>query len=194
MSRSLSRFPALSRVSKYLGEAEIHDLDGALFREHHVRRLDIAVEDAVTMRVGECFEDARDELNGLLDRESRLALKDLEIAFTGDELHRDEESVLLRIDVHVEHGDDIRMVELRGRLCFAQETLTDVFDFHELLHEHLVRHDAIQPRVFGTIDDAHAASADLLDELVTFAAELFFDNLMVRQLGGPFRWFVLELL
>ena len=62
--------------------------------------------------------------------------------------------MLLGIDVHIEDGDDVGMVELSCRLGLTEETVADVFDLHELLHEHLVRHDAIQPRVFGTIDDA----------------------------------------
>lgn len=53
------------------------------------------------MCVGKRFKNASNKLNRLLDRESGLPLKDIEIAFTRDELHRDEEPVLLGVHVHV---------------------------------------------------------------------------------------------
>ena len=58
------------------------------------------------------------------------------------------------------------MEQLRGRLRFAQEARLDLAAERQLGRQQLDRDLPLQPLVLGTIDDAHAAPADLAVELV----------------------------
>ena len=70
------------------GDAEVHDLDLALFGDHDVTRLDVAVHDACTVRVVECLEDAVDVAHGVFDRHGSLG-DDVLQQRAADELHHD---------------------------------------------------------------------------------------------------------
>ena len=52
------------------GDAEVHDLDLALARDHDVRRLDVAVDHAGDVRVRERLADLLRDLDGVPDVEA----------------------------------------------------------------------------------------------------------------------------
>ena len=52
-----------------LGQAEVHQLDAAFRRDHHVLRLDVAVDDAGTVREGERVGELHRDLEPLPDRQ-----------------------------------------------------------------------------------------------------------------------------
>ncbi len=56
--------------------------------------------------------------------------------------------------------NDVRMIQLRGRLGFAKESLSDVGAETELGRQHLDRDLALQPSVARAIHDSHTATTD----------------------------------
>ena len=66
----------------------------------------------------------------------------------------------------VEDVDDVRMVEVGGRLRLAAEALDEVGVDGELGEEHLDRHLAVEQAVVAQEDVGHAAAADALEQLV----------------------------
>ena len=91
--------------------------DGAVLQQHDVVRLDVAVDDAVLMRVLESLQYLRGEVDGLFPVEHLLHIY---ILFEGDAvdvLHDDildhitEADVVYAHDVGViEHGDSLALV------------------------------------------------------------------------------------
>ena len=55
---------------------------------------------------------------------------------------------------------DVRMIERREYDCFATEACDAIGIAGKGVRQHLQRHVAIQARVTGTVDLAHAAGAD----------------------------------
>ena len=81
-----------------------------------------------------------------------------------EELHGHvDEAVLL---AEVEDGDDVRVVELGGRLGLALEAAAEVGLGGEGRGDRLDRDEAVQERVLGLVDLAHRALADLPDDPV----------------------------
>ena len=72
------------------GDPEVHDLDVTLGGEHDVRRLDVAVDDAVAMGVLERSEDSGDDVEGLVDGECAVFIEDFAQRLTLDVFHDDE--------------------------------------------------------------------------------------------------------
>ena len=79
-------------------------------------------------------------------------------------LHDDERAPVLLADV-VDRAD-VRVVQRRRRPRFAREPAQRLRIPRELFGDELERHGTVQPRVFGFVDDAHAAAAELLDDAV----------------------------
>jgi hypothetical protein len=73
-------------------------------------------------------------------------------------MHRDVQDALGL--VRVVDRNDVRMVDRRRELRFAEEPIVAPLALGEVGREDLERHLASQPDVFGQVDDAHAASAD----------------------------------
>jgi hypothetical protein len=57
-------------------------------------------------------------------------------------------------------GGHVRVVEQRERLCLALEAPQALLVVGELLRQHLDGHLALEPRVAGAVDLAHAAGAE----------------------------------
>jgi hypothetical protein len=62
--------------------------------------------------------------------------------------------------------DGVGMVDFRHRAGFAVEPLDEVFLAGELLGQHFERRRAVQADLVGEIDFAHAALAELFEDLV----------------------------
>src|SRR6185312_6003442 len=93
---------------------------------------------------------------------------------TADELHR-EVSAALRIDAHVVHGDDVRVLELRGDLRLFDEAREErgrhlVARLGRDLHGEL----AAELRVDGADDGRRGAAADLFARPQPSAPQLVF--------------------
>ena len=146
-----------------LRQAEVDDLRVAVLGDHHVGRLEIAVDQPLFVRTGKPFSD--------LDRDIERALglqgptdQDLAELVTADQLHRDERHTLGLADF-VDHRD-VRVLDQRRGPRFLEHPLAADTIVHEILGQDLERHLAPQVQVARAIHHAHAAAADLLDDFV----------------------------
>ena len=81
-----------------------------------------------------------------------------------EQLHRDEGPAVVLADLV--DGADVRMVERRRRPRLAREPIERAARLPDHVGQELERHLPPQLGVRGAIDDAHAAAAELLDDLV----------------------------
>ncbi len=79
-------------------------------------------------------------------------------------LHGDERSAVLLADI-VDRAD-MWMVQRRCGLGFTLEATERIGIGGEVLRNELERNGTMQPRIFGFVDDAHAAAAELLEDAV----------------------------
>jgi hypothetical protein len=163
------------RVGDGAGDAEVHHLDGAARGEHDVGGLDVAVDDARAVRVGERIEHARGELQRALGDDLAAVAQHLAQGHALDELHHDVRhghlgrAVLLFAGVV--HGDDVRVVEARRRLRLAAETRLERRVARQVDAQPLHGDVALQPQVARAPDLGHAAAADDLVQLIAAAEQ-----------------------
>ena len=99
---------------------------------------------------------------------------DVEPAFADDELLQVLPVDVLEDDVlppvllaAVDHGDDVRMLELRDRTCLPLEALDEFLVLVVLLVENLQGDVAFEERVMSLVDGRHPAVADDFLQLVS---------------------------
>ena len=102
-----------------LRQPEVENLDAPVRRDEHVLRLQIAMNDALRVRGRESSRQLRREVQGLPDRERRPANPFAQV-LTLEQLRDDVRRSL--VESEVVDGEDPRMVQCRGRLCFEFET------------------------------------------------------------------------
>ncbi len=81
-----------------------------------------------------------------------------------DELHGKEGPAALLADFI--NGTNVGMTESGGSRSFPFEALAGLFVFEQMRRQKLQRDRALQLRVFGFVDDTHAALAELPGDLV----------------------------
>ena len=140
---------------------------GVAVREQHVVGLDVAVDDAVAVGVGEGVHDLAQELGRLGHRQLALARELGTQRFAGDERHDVVEQVAGG-RAGGEQRHDVRVLEPRGELDLALEAL-DVDGGAGLRRQHLDDDLPAQPGLLGKEDAAHAAAAQLPEEAVGVA-------------------------
>ncbi len=148
----------IGRVGR-LGDAEVEHLHERRpvrpMREKEVRGLEVAVDDAETMRVGNRNTRLRDVVDGLRHGKRALSADAPEIGAV--DVFHDEERLTARQRAEIADPRDVLAFDARGRPCFAEEP-RDVGWLHgERSMEELQRHDLAELNVRRTNDDAHAA-------------------------------------
>ncbi len=136
--------------------------------EQHVLGLHVAVHDVVLVRGPERPRDL-DRVGERLGDLQRPGAADQRLErFAVDVLEDDVRgwgvggiSILLGLLAGVDHGDDVRVAELRHRARLAAEALQLVGVRGDLAVHQLDRHRPFQHRVEGTVDRGHPALADL---------------------------------
>ncbi len=156
-----------------LGETEVENLGEAVGRDHEVAGLQVAVNNAGGMRLGEPFGGLREvaeesaEVGPLLVNEAAQGL-------AADHLHRDVVQRLRvgrarrahRVAPDLVDGDDVGVAQLRRRPGLELEAPDAVFVAHQVEGEDLERDVAPQRLVLGQVDLAHAARAEWRDDPV----------------------------
>ena len=107
--------------SANVGDTEIHDLDRAIFRNHDVGRLDIAMHNAAVVSVTQTVADANNGLDFFEDTELPAGRNDGIEALALQELHH--KIRISRVVPQFEDGDDIGMLQAAGGLGLAKEAL-----------------------------------------------------------------------
>ncbi len=164
---SIDTPPAVDSGDCRFREAEIEQLR-ARFGQHDVRRFEIAMYDPRTMRgrqrVGNLDRDRqrlRARQAGTLGFGSRHAIRE-RLAF--EELHDEKRRARVLADV-VERAD-VRMRELRDDSRLAVEALAKLRVIGDRTWQDLDRHRAIEARVAGFVDLAHAARAKRAEDFI----------------------------
>ena len=146
-----------------LCETEVDDLGVAVVGDHDVGRLQIAVDDALLVCAREPFGDLGRERERARLRQ-RAAAERLAQLLAANQLHRDERHTVGLADLVDDR--DVRMLEHGCRTSLLQQAVAAHRVVHEIVGKDLQRDFAAELHVDGAIDDAHAAAANLVDDLV----------------------------
>src|SRR5207244_5810138 len=136
-------------------------------QENDVRGLDIAVSDALAMRIVERVEDLRHDAHNVSCRKSLIGLEVILELTAVDELHGDKPDAFFF--AKVVDGNNVGVGKAPGRLRFASKARDDV---PRVLPGELIRADglecnaALDQRIIAFIDHAHCAPAKLATDLV----------------------------
>ena len=150
-------------VGGHAGDAEVHQLDAAVGRKHDVGRLDVAMDDAARMGVGEGGEGLVGGVERLGDRQAADAHEAVE-GGAFDELH--DHDHLVANALSGAQGGDVGMFETGGDFDFAAEALDQLGVFVEAGEENLHGVDTVRDGVADLIDLAHAAGSENGENLV----------------------------
>ena len=151
------------------GDAEVRHLDDALGVDDDVVRLDVAVDDAVAVRVAQ----RREDLARVRDRDRNRAE-----AARADQLLQRASLDVLHDDVvravvlaAVEDRDDVRVREPRRVRRLAPEALDELVVVRVARVQHLDRDPSAELLVLGQVHVGHAAAAELARDAVAAGEE-----------------------
>ncbi len=129
--------------------------------------LDVAMHDAALVGEGEGARGLEQVATRVVVRERSLAMESHGEIFPVHERHHEVDQPFTLVD-RIDR-DDVRMTELRRRLCLAQEARSDLAAEGELRREHLHGDLSLQAPVTGQIHDAHAPASDFPIQLIVRA-------------------------
>lgn len=144
-------------------DAEVRDLGFQSGADEYVRRLEVAVHDALAVRVVDPARHLLDDRDGGAEVEAPRA-EELAERLALHELH--DERAATGVLMRVVERHDVRGLHLRDGLGLAPESRERLGVEVEALPQLLERDLALQLVVEGAIDDGHAALAELLEALV----------------------------
>lgn len=126
--------------------------------EPEVRRLDVTMDDALRVRLGERFGCLQNAIDRERERERPAGDDRPEVAAL-EEVHHDVRQPVRRL-ARVEDADDVLGSELHRDLRLADEALVDLSLLRQVRMEELDRDLAPELDVLRRHDGAHAAFAD----------------------------------
>src|SRR5271166_5565283 len=136
--------------------------------ENDVARLDVPVHHAQLVSDSQCPRCLRHNTKRPRHRESSLFQQNLADVLALYYFHHDEGAAVLGV-VEVVHSDRIRMAELAGDDGFGLEALQEIGISGNAFVDHLDRAHLVERQVPAAIDHAHAANADLIQNLILVA-------------------------
>ncbi len=166
-------------------DAEVGDLHRPVRRQEHVRRLDVAVDHALAMRIVERVEDLSHQAHGIGGLEPLAPFEALPQVAPGDVLHRDERRA--GVLVEVVDRDDVRMIQTSRGLRLAAESREHdrrVLALKLVGADRLQRDDPLDHRIVGLVDDAHGPAAELAADLVLAQLLSHSDEKRVRKVSA----------
>jgi hypothetical protein len=165
-----------------LGQAEVGDVRLPVRVEEDVGRLQIAVQQPALVGVvnSSCHDGHQP---GGPDR-LRVAADGIGQAAAVDEVHA--EVVLAVVLADLVDGDEVRVLEVAGRLGLEAEPLHLLGGRQLARPDHLQGDGAVQANLPGAPDDAHAALGDLLQQLVVAEIAHAAESRRPMGQGGPF--------
>jgi hypothetical protein len=166
--------------------AKVDDLDQARGGEHDVRGLDVAVNDAAGVGLGEAAGHLCGDGDGLGLGE-RSAADVLGQRRSLVEGHDDEGSAVGGLFDTVNDAD-VGVVEGRGGACLAQKALFVGRAGVELGGKEFEGDDSFQAEVEGAVDDAHASGARDTEDAVVAGDEFSLGEALVQTGHGAFSW------
>ena len=140
--------------------AEVGDLQHAAFGDEHVRRPQIPVQHALAVRVIHGVHDLAGVVERTGDVERPVSRDDRLERFARDELHHDEENVLLLL--RGQDGDDVGMIEAGEQARLAQQ----LAEVDALLVGNLQGNLLVDPGVFREVNRSKTATANRRQNLV----------------------------
>ena len=145
------------------GEAEVEDLHHPVAGDDQVRRLDVPVDDAVAVGLGEAAGDLHGDVQRLLDAQRPtldLAAQGLAVV----EGHGDIEAAVRRIS-QLQDGAEVGMVEAGRGARLLLEPLARLRIARQLRSQEFEGDGAREPGVPRLVDHPHPAAAEHLQDL-----------------------------
>ena len=155
------------RVGQFFCQAEIGDPRLIVFINDNIGRFEVAVQDAVLMRVMNGSGNGFD-VGGRTLRGQWTIPHDLGQRPTGHIVHREE--VLAVVFADLVDGHNVRMLQTRNGLGFGLKA----FDFggsgQQARLDHLQRHRSVQADLARLVHHPHAATSEQLEQFVVAEA------------------------
>ena len=171
----------------HLGEAEVEHLRviplHRRLHEEDVLGLEVAVDDPRLVRLVERAAHRDEDGKRPLHRERPLGAHRLVQVLPLEELHDDVERPVVELAEH-EHLHGVRVRELAHRPRLAPEAGHEVLPVRELGMEDLHAHHPVHLGLERLVDRAHAARADLLQDLELAVQDVASDERVLRAHGG----------
>ena len=150
------RRDARATFTEHLGDAKVRDLHTALFVQEEIFGFDVAMDDAVLMRILQRLAHGRHHGQRLLGREP-AGLHCLPQIHAVHEFH--EQKVKAACLAKVVNRDNIWVVQRRERLRLLGESVCKPPVHHALRRQQLQRHKPFKRFLPRFIDDTHAPAA-----------------------------------
>ena len=148
------------------GNAKVGHLQGAVPQHHHIVGLDVPVDDAPAVGVGQGLHDLGDEMEGLPP--GQLAPLLLHVLLEGNavqQLHHD--IVQLRRVRHVIHRHDIGVRQHGDGLGLVVEAAAELRVLGQIFPKDLDGHQPVEPVTACLVHPGHAPGADDLQDLIS---------------------------
>ena len=152
-----ARLDVLLRRLDRLRETEVDDADATVGSDHHVRRLEIAMQNPTVVRLREGLGDGQADADGL-PQWRPLAPGPLAEILTFDVFEGDPRSTL--VFTHGVDGDDVRVVEARRGPCLEQKAPHRLVRAEQIGRDDFQGHLSTEEGVACEVHLAHRASAE----------------------------------
>ena len=143
-----------AHAALHAGDAEVHDLHAPVIADHQIGRLNVAMDHAHLMRIGDAVGGLRDNGEALLDAERSAALaQHIVERAAAHQLHHHIELIAIGQE-RVERGD-VRMIQTREALRLRLEAPDEFGILRQLGAQRFDRDLALDESVEGDMHLAH---------------------------------------
>src|SRR3989338_444122 len=147
-----------------LCQAEIHDFRNAVFCDDHIRRLNVAVDDADLMGFLETLGDLEGKVQASIDWQ--LPFGNFLSQRTSFVVIHDDEQASIGSFFDIMNRTNVVVLQRGSRLCFVDEAFFGLAVTGEFGWKKLEGNGALKPSVFCFINDTHTAAAKVFKNSV----------------------------